>query len=93
MAYPQKLLAPGETIHYEMHPHWRGLIVPAITLVLTVFIGSWLALVSVGGLAVILGRWLQNRVPLSRVRIASGVAMLLLALWTAYELVRELSLG
>ena len=60
---------------------------------LAVFIGSWLALVSVGGLAVILGRWLQNRVPLSRVRIASGVAMLLLALWTAYELVRELSLG
>ena len=58
-----------------------------------VFIGSWLALISVGGLAVVLGRWLQRRVPLSKVRIASAVVLLGLALWTAYELVQELRVG
>ena len=58
-----------------------------------VFIGSWLALISVGGLAVVLGRWLQRRVPLSKVRIASGVVLLGLALWTTYELVQELRVG
>ncbi|HBJ73099.1 MAG TPA: hypothetical protein DDY88_05210 [Actinobacteria bacterium] len=55
-----------------------------------VFIGAWLALITVGGLAVVLGRWLQQRVPLSKVRIASGVVLFALALWTAYELVQEL---
>lgn len=60
---------------------------------LAVFIGSWLALISVGGIAVVLGRWLQQRVPLSKVRIASGLILLGLALWTAYELVQELRVG
>jgi len=60
---------------------------------LAVFIGSWLALICVGGLAVVLGRWLQQRIPLSRVRIASGVVLLALALWTAFELVQELRAG
>ncbi|MDP2287051.1 MAG: TMEM165/GDT1 family protein [Actinomycetota bacterium] len=60
---------------------------------LAVFIGSWLALITVGGLAVVLGRWLQQRVPLSKVRIASGCVLLGLALWTAYELVQELRVG
>ena len=65
MAYPQKLLAPGETIHYEMHPHWRGLIVPAITLVLTVFIGSWLFFLT----------------DVSVLRWVIGVAMVVLVVW------------
>jgi len=42
MAYPTKLLGEGETIEFEMHPHWRGLIAPVIWLLLTVFIGVWL---------------------------------------------------
>lgn len=42
MAYPTKLLGEGETIEFEMHPHWRGLILPVIWLILTVFIGAWL---------------------------------------------------
>jgi len=56
-----------------------------------VFIGAWLALITVGGLAVVLGRWLQQRIPLSKVRIASGLVLGALALWTAFELVQELT--
>lgn len=42
MAYPTKLLGEGEVIEFEMRPHWRGLILPVIWLLLTVFIGVWL---------------------------------------------------
>lgn len=42
MTYPTKLLAPGELIATEFKPHWRGLIWPAIVLILEVFIGTWL---------------------------------------------------
>ena len=42
MAYPSKLLGQGEVVEFEMHPHWRGLILPIIWLLLTVFIGVWL---------------------------------------------------
>ena len=44
MGYPTKLLGDGEVIEFEMHPHWRGLILPVIWLVLTVFLGVWLYL-------------------------------------------------
>lgn len=42
MTYPQKLLAPDETIKFETRPHWRALFVPAIVLIATVFGMSWL---------------------------------------------------
>lgn len=42
MAYPTKLLGEGEVIEFEMRPHWRGLILPVVWLLLTVFIGVWL---------------------------------------------------
>jgi uncharacterized membrane protein YdbT with pleckstrin-like domain len=42
MAYPEKLLAPDETIKFETKPHWRGLFVPAIVLLVTVFGATWL---------------------------------------------------
>lgn len=42
MAYPTRLLGEGEVIEFEMHPHWRALIVPVIWLLLTVFVGVWL---------------------------------------------------
>ena len=57
---------------------------------LSVFIGSWLALITVGGLAVVLGRWLQQRIALWRVSIASGLVLMLLAAYTAYEFVQAL---
>ena len=45
MAYPQKLLAPDETVKFETKPHWRALFVPAfvmlVTVFVTVFVLSW----------------------------------------------------
>jgi uncharacterized membrane protein YdbT with pleckstrin-like domain len=47
MAYPQKLLAPGEVIRFETRPHWRAIIIPLIVLVATVFgfafLFNWIA--------------------------------------------------
>ena len=40
--YPTKLLAPGETIAFELKPHWRALIWPLFVLLLEVFIGVYL---------------------------------------------------
>lgn len=42
MAYPAKLLAPGETIQFEMRPHWRVLFLPVIALLAIVFGGGYL---------------------------------------------------
>lgn len=39
--YPEKLLAPGETIAFELKPHWRALIWPTTVLIIGVFIGTW----------------------------------------------------
>jgi putative Ca2+/H+ antiporter (TMEM165/GDT1 family) len=48
-----------------------------------VFLGSWLALVVVSGLAVLLGRWLLKRVRLSIVRYIAAVVCAVLAVVTA----------
>jgi uncharacterized membrane protein YdbT with pleckstrin-like domain len=42
MGYPTRLLGDGEIIEFEMKPHWRGLILPVLWLILTVFVGTWL---------------------------------------------------
>jgi Ca2+/H+ antiporter, TMEM165/GDT1 family len=47
-----------------------------------VFIGSWVALVVVSGLAVLLGRWLLKRVRLSIVRYVAAVVCAVLAVIT-----------
>ena len=52
---------------------------------LSVFLGSWLALLLVSGLAVLAGSWLRARVPLWRIRLVSGGILTILAVWTAYE--------
>lgn len=54
----------------------------------SVFIGSWLALVLVAGIAVLVGGWLQARVSLWRIRILSGIVLAGLATWTLVEFVR-----
>ncbi len=54
----------------------------------SVFIGSWVALAAVSGLAVLAGSWLRTRVPIWRIRLVSGVILSALALWTAIELIR-----
>jgi Ca2+/H+ antiporter, TMEM165/GDT1 family len=57
---------------------------------LSVFVGSWLALVTVAGLAVILGRTLLRFVRLSTIRRIGAVVCLLLACLAAYDVIRSL---
>ena len=52
---------------------------------LSVFIGSWTALLVVSGIAVLVGSWLRARVPLWRIRLLSGGILTVLAIWTAVE--------
>lgn len=42
MAYPRKLLADDEKIVYELRPHWRALIWPVVTFLLTLGLGFYL---------------------------------------------------
>ena len=42
MGYPQNLLGEGETIAFEMKPHWRALVWPVLLLLILVFAGSFL---------------------------------------------------
>jgi putative Ca2+/H+ antiporter (TMEM165/GDT1 family) len=55
---------------------------------ISVFLGSWGALVAVSGLAVFIGRWLRDRVPIWRIRLVSGALLSALAVWTAIEFVQ-----
>ena len=57
----------------------------------SVFVGSLLALVTVAGLAVILGRTLLRFVLLSTIRRVGAVVCLVLACLAAYDVVRSLS--
>ncbi|MSV42650.1 MAG: UPF0016 domain-containing protein [Actinobacteria bacterium] len=54
---------------------------------LAVFIGSWAALIAVAGLGVLVGAWLQRRVPLWRIRLVSGALLAALAVVTLVELI------
>lgn len=42
MGYPQKLLANGETIEFELKPHWRGLVWPGLLLIIEAFAATFL---------------------------------------------------
>ena len=81
MAYPQKLLAPDETIEFETKPHWRALFVPAIVLLATVFgmvfLYFWIDSQMFGGTAI---RWAV---------LAGGV--LILVLWAVVPFLRWLT--
>jgi putative Ca2+/H+ antiporter (TMEM165/GDT1 family) len=55
---------------------------------LSVFLGSWAALTAVAGIGVLVGGWLQQRVPLWRIRLVSGGLLAVLAVVTLVELVR-----
>lgn len=54
----------------------------------SVFVGSWSALLVVSGIAVLVGSWLRARVPLWRIRLISGGILTALAVWTAIEFIR-----
>jgi Ca2+/H+ antiporter, TMEM165/GDT1 family len=53
----------------------------------SVFIGSWSALLLVSGLAVLIGAWLRHHIPIWRIRLVSGGILAALAAWTAVEIV------
>jgi putative Ca2+/H+ antiporter (TMEM165/GDT1 family) len=55
---------------------------------LSVFLGAWAALVTVAGIGVLVGGWLQQRVPLWRIRLVSGGLLAVLAVLTVVELIR-----
>ncbi len=81
MAYPQKLLADGETIEFETKPHWRGLLVPATVLIATVFgmslIYFWIDTSWFGGTAM---RW-----------VVLGAGVVVLLLWALVPFLRWLT--
>jgi putative Ca2+/H+ antiporter (TMEM165/GDT1 family) len=54
---------------------------------LSVFIGSWAALLAVSGLAALAGRWLVSRLPLRLLHYVGAAVCLGFAAWTAYELI------
>ena len=78
MAYPAKLLSPGETVQFELKPHWRALFVPIIVLLLTVFgmvlVYFWIDTTWFGGTFL---RW-----------VVLVVGILILALWAIRPFLR-----
>ena len=81
MGYPEKLLAPDEKIQFETRPHWRGLFVPAIVLLATVFVMTWVM------------SWIVSNISgwefLRWIVIAGGV--LVLVLWAIVPFLRWLT--
>lgn len=77
MAFPAKLLGANERIEHELRPHWRILFLPALVLLVTVPVASFLAaLVGSGG-------WRSG------VRWALlAVALVVLAVWTVAPFLR-----
>lgn len=75
MAYPQKLLTDGERIEYEMRPHWRALVLPALALILLVFATVFVLSAMPPEWDVV--RW-----------IVLGIAVVLLFMWVLAPLVR-----
>ena len=55
---------------------------------LSVFVGAWGALIAVSGIAVLIGRWLRDRIPIWRIRLVSGALLAALAVWTAVEFIQ-----
>ena len=72
MGYPQKLLSDGESIVFEMRPHWRALLVPGLVL-LAVILGMVLLWDWFGG-------WFEGDGILSGI---SQTALVLVALFLA----------
>jgi uncharacterized membrane protein YdbT with pleckstrin-like domain len=46
MGYPQKLLSDGETIQFEMKPHWRALIWPILLLIIVAGLSAFLTTIT-----------------------------------------------
>ncbi|MFL6145779.1 MAG: PH domain-containing protein [Labedaea sp.] len=46
MAYPEDLLSEGEHVVIHKHPHWKMLLLPYVALVITLGLGTWLAILA-----------------------------------------------
>lgn len=75
MAYPEKLLTEGESVVYDMRPHWRVLFFPAVVLILLVF-GTVLAL-----------SWVPSGWTWANWVIAA-IAVFVLVMWVIHPVVR-----
>ena len=55
MAYPAKLLSEGEDVVLDMHPHWKRLVLPLLSLVVVLALAGYLlAVVDDGRLQVVI---------------------------------------
>ncbi|TAK71266.1 MAG: PH domain-containing protein [Actinomycetota bacterium] len=77
MGYPARLLGEGETIEFEMKPHWRALLPPLCWLLGVIFVGvflwtKWGDWFSDSDAVRSVGRW-----------AIFGVAVFILIVWTA----------
>jgi uncharacterized membrane protein YdbT with pleckstrin-like domain len=75
MGYPAKLLTKDEVVVYDMRPHWKSLLFPALGLILIVFVGVFL-------LSAIPSDWDWARY------LVLGVAAVLLIWWVAIPVIR-----
>ena len=75
MAYPQNLLTDGESVVYDMRPHWRVLFIPAVLLILLVF-GT-----------VLLLSWVPSDWEWARWAVL-GIALLLFVFWVVHPVIK-----
>jgi putative Ca2+/H+ antiporter (TMEM165/GDT1 family) len=54
---------------------------------ISVFLGSWVALITVAALACLLGGFLRDRFPIWRIKLVSAVILTGLAVWTLIEFI------
>ena len=57
MGYPQRLLATGEAVQFELRPHWRSMVGPSLVLLVTVGVGGYLWAKAPGEGMLGLSRW------------------------------------
>lgn len=79
MAYPTELLSEGETIEFEMRPHWRALLMP-LTIIVLVLIGVTIITVMWGG-------WFEGAVGTVGRWVFLGVGLVLVAIFAVKPLV------
>jgi len=53
----------------------------------SVFLGSWVALITIAALACLLGRVLRDHFPIWRIKLVSAVIQTGLAVWTLIEFI------
>ena len=82
MGYPKKLLADGESIVFELRPHWRAILWPIILLLLVVFAAAFLSfwLAAMGNLFGTIVMW-----------IVIGAGLLVVIIWAFVPFLRWIS--